>query len=193
MHRRHRGSNSATMVASSKHSALCHVSSSSILDGTVLDRLVDAHIDAFQANGCDRLAPELTIPFCTMCSGGEVIILALKACERRFNNIGINITFKHMFSCESDAAKIKWIKTLLHELGIQEGRMLERIEKLGEKDVFCLTHKKRCVVPDSELTIAGTSCKDLSKAYETHDFAKYMIPKSFKYTMKQSEIKVHTP
>ena len=147
-----------------KHAALRHVSASSILDGTVLNRCADAHIAAFQAHGCRSLAPPLELPFCTMCSGGEVVVLVLKAVEQRLNHIGIKIKFKHMFSCEANAAKITWIAGLLQELGIQGGCIFERIESLGDHDAWCVVHKRRCVVPDAELVIAGTSCKDLSKA-----------------------------
>ena len=80
-----------------------------------MDGLIHAHIDSFLANGCERIAPNLTIPFCTMCSGGEVVVVILLTLQRNLNKMGINVNFKHMFSCENDQNKIKWITQLIDE------------------------------------------------------------------------------
>ena len=75
--------------------------------------------------------------------------------------------FKHLFSCEIVPAKQEWIMGAFEEGNVEEGCLFERAEDLGQEYAACVKHGRMCRVPHADIVIAGTSCKDLSKAKST--------------------------
>ena len=54
------------------------------------------------------------------------------------------------------------------EGNVEEGCLFERAEDLGQEYAQCVKHERKCRVPHAEVVIAGTSCKDLSRANPTN-------------------------
>ena len=90
---------------------------------------------------------------------------------------------QHVFSCEKDAEKRKWIANV-STLAASAVRNLEPavtagpgcchsvgdgpclfvdICDLGSPVAECAAHKKKCPVPEVDLLVIGTSCKDMSR------------------------------
>ena len=116
------------------------------------------------------LAPALVITFGTVCSGGEVILLALLAMQETYRGRGINIKFRHLFSCERKPNIQEWIKGVTTLIQFDDSQcqpcLFDNIETLGGSRARCIIHDKPdgCEVPSVDLLIGGTSCKDFSKA-----------------------------
>jgi len=97
----------------------------------------------------------------------------------------------HVFSCEKDAEKRKWIacasflaadtvqrassqsQQAAHAAAagracchtrLAEPCLFVDIATLGQPEAECATHRKKCLVPEVDLLVLGTSCKDMSKA-----------------------------
>ena len=92
----------------------------------------------------------------------------LLAIARAYAACGIHVHFVHAFSCELVPKLRDWIMALFAEVGatmsLTEGCVFERAEEMGNKKAKCSRHDRHCEVPDSDVTIAGTSCKDFSRS-----------------------------
>ena len=154
-------------------SAIGHVSSKHVLDGSLLESLAGEHLDNMKdlpsGNVTDTgLAsghvPEVELTWGSICSGSEVVIFVFMAIRAAYAQLGINIIFKHMFSCEINAQKQSWIEGIFSELLLTSGCLFERAEHMGQEFAKCVRHNCLCRVPRVNLLFAGTSCKDFSKA-----------------------------
>ena len=58
----------------------------------------------------------------------------------------------------------EWIQELFLEIGIPMGCLFEKAEHLADGTATCMVHGGKCPVPSVDMLIAGTSCKDFSKA-----------------------------
>ena len=138
-------------------------------DGTLLDSLAQDAVRDLKENvrGRSGLAASglaLNFKWGTICSGSEVMLLVLVAISAAYRNEGVELTFKHSFSCESDPQKRKWIKSLFLELGVESGCIFKQAEHMGCTEAPCCKHNRNCPVPCVDLLVTGTSCKDFSKA-----------------------------
>ena len=106
--------------------------------------------------------------WCSICSGSEVILFVLAAIASAFRARHITLIFKHLFSCEIVPAKQEWIMGAFEEGNVEEGCLFERAEDLGQEYAQCVKHGRKCRVPHADIVIAGTSCKDLSRANSTN-------------------------
>ncbi len=81
------------------------------------------------------------------------------------------LQFRQVFACELQASKRKWIDAVVND----ERRALDQplicifcdIRCMGGTVAECSVHKRKCLVPDCDILIVSTSCKDLSKLSNT--------------------------
>ena len=139
-------------------------------DGTLLEELAREFFQATQGISGDR---PLALTWASICSGSEIILFVLLAISSAYKEAGLSIEFTHVFSCESNPAKRVWIRKVFEEVGVAEGCMFKRAEDMGGATAWCEVHKKRCPIPGADIMVAGTSCKDLSKANKNRN------PKAF--------------
>ena len=87
-------------------SAIGHVSSKHVLDGSLLESLAGEHLDNMKdlpsGNVTDTgLAsghvPEVELTWGSICSGSEVVIFVLMAIRAAYAQLGIDISSKHVF------------------------------------------------------------------------------------------------
>ena len=138
-------------------------------DGSLLDFLASDHLKTLKdsvvgGSGLAASGLAVTITWGTICSGSEVMLLILLAMTVAYRGAGLNLTFKHGFSCESDPKKRDWIQSLFRELGVQEGCLFQQAEHMGRGEAQCAKHGRKCPVPCVGLLLTGTSCRDFSKA-----------------------------
>ena len=150
------------------------VSADDLKNGRHLDVLAAEHCVAFRKALPEghSLGPALTLRWCTICSGGEVVLFVLLAIARAFAKYGVKLHFVHVFSCECVPKLQDWLIGLFAEVGatvsLGDGCLFERAEHMGANAAKCRKHGGRCcTIPDADLVIAGTSCKDFSKALGT--------------------------
>ena len=144
------------------------VPASSFHDGSLLEQLARESGDCYGAGG-DVLpfggaGATLVINWASMCSGSEVVLFDLLSIATYYQGRGVNVIFKHRFSCECKPAKQQWIHGLFDELGMEQACVFVQAEDLNQPRAYCCTHRRKCPVPDCDIMIAGTSCKDFSKA-----------------------------
>ena len=144
------------------------VRASSFHDGSLLEQLAREIGDCDGAGG-DVLpfggaGATLEMYWASICSGSEVVLFVLLSIATYYQSRGVNVIFKHRFSCECKPAKQQWIHGLFDELGMEQACVFVRAEDLNQPRAYCCTHRRKCPVPDCDIMIAGTSCKDFSKA-----------------------------
>jgi DNA-cytosine methyltransferase len=96
----------------------------------------------------------------TMCSGTDSPILAMRAIADAFHAAQCgSLEVQHIFSCEFDREKQKFLKANYPEMGI----LFDDVTKLGNKSALDVISGKMKDVPGkADVIIAGFSCKDLS-------------------------------
>ena len=138
-----------------------------IWDGTLLDRLAQQHIEDFM-----KVIPlrsvNLELTWGTICSGGEVVLFVLDSISRAFQAHGLTLKFTHMFSCEVKQSLQEWIAGVFQESNTACGCCFSQAEDMGKQKAQCVKHSRLCDVPTVDILIAGTSCKDFSKASPCH-------------------------
>ena len=76
------------------------------------------------------------------------------------------LNFEQLFACELDKEKVAWIDYVINREGRKNNTRLicifGDITELGNAEAWCHTHNKKCLVPDVNIAIVSTSCKDLS-------------------------------
>ena len=146
-------------------------------DGTVLTRLAHEHIARF----ADLLSPSAataghrwschgTRTWGSLCSGSEGAHFVIKASEEAQNAkrtaLGQPLViWKQRFACESCDSKRKWIHRVVNE-GRAESQWICIFKDIGQMqrpEAECVVHGRHCPVPDVDVLVVSTSCKDLSK------------------------------
>jgi len=96
----------------------------------------------------------------TMCSGTDSPILAMRAIADALHAAQCgSIDVQHIFSCENDRQKQKFLKANYPDMGI----LFDDVTKLGDKHAVDVISGKTVEVPaKADVIIAGFSCKDLS-------------------------------
>ena len=147
------------------------VPASKFADGSLLEFLAADHLNIFRsaqlaASGCGlKAGATIVLVWGSICSGSEVMVLVLMALTCAYAELGVQLKFKHAFSCENMPAKQQWIRSLFQELEVADGCVFERAEDMGGKRAYCVKHKALCPVPSVDLLVTGTSCKDFSKKW----------------------------
>jgi site-specific DNA-cytosine methylase len=165
--RRPRAMKSSPKAQSSSSLSLeSEIPPNALTDGTLLDRLAEAQCSVFE-NMLPKgtaLAPELQLTWGSICSGGEVDAFCFRSLSDSYQSRGIKVTFKHAFSCEIQKKLHNWITEVLTACDDEGGCLFHRAEDMGKDIAMCAKHQKLCPVPDADIVISGTSCKDISKA-----------------------------
>ena len=147
-----------------------------------LDQTAEDNFAGFRRRWPSEVCPRglaagsvVEMTWCSICSGSEVILFVLAAIASAFRARHITLIFKHLFSCEIVPAKQEWIRGAFKEGNVEEGCLFERAEDLGQENAACVTHGGKCRVPHADIVIAGTSCKDLSRANPTNNKGKLRV------------------
>ncbi len=142
------------------------LSAESIKNGTLLDEVAMHNASMFEASMLNSTAdPPDELTWGSICSGGEVIEIILLAITNSYKAVGKRVRLNHKFSCEDKTGIQEWILGLQQELGTaMNGCLFEKAEGMGEVTQWCIKHDNNCVIPQVDIMIAGTSCKDFSRA-----------------------------
>ena len=121
-------------------------------------------------------AGTIEITWGSICSGSEGVLPVLLAIEEAYSTRKVQVQFKHIFSCEKSKEKQKWISRIFAEFSGHEAKdhddcLFTSAEEMGNPTAQCVVHEKYCPVPDVDLLVAGTSCKDLSRANPNQNMA----------------------
>jgi site-specific DNA-cytosine methylase len=96
----------------------------------------------------------------------------MEALNKHFDTLGpgTNLNALHLrqvFACEIVPQKRRWIDALVnsHRRALDEPLMCIfcDIRDMGKTTAHCHVHDRLCIVPDCDILVASTSCKDLSK------------------------------
>lgn len=153
--------------AAAERSRALVVPASSILDGTLLPRLAAEHRETFRGLLPSRpLAVGRKLLWASACSGSEGVHFVFQALE------GVLVdpaalaptSFSQCFACESHPEKRRWIQSVIAEQGGDHRStcIFEDIAHLSQTSAACVVHNRRCPVPDVDIFVCGTSCKDIS-------------------------------
>ena len=78
----------------------------------------------------------------------------------------VPLQLEQLFACENVPIKRKWIHHVVNvprrAKGQKEICIFIDILHMGQRTAYCETHDKECEIPDVELLLVSTSCKDLS-------------------------------
>ncbi len=170
------------------------LSATSLLNGAWLGEVAAENVETFARHAPQRppAGQGLSLTWGSLCSGSEGCFFALEAAEKAWQDRGVSVVLKHRFACEVAEDKRAWIRHVLRcgraaeqakgpgpqaasataaESGPQAAAPLDRescifvdIQDMGAPCAWCALHAKKCEVPEIDLLIVGTSCKDMSKA-----------------------------
>ena len=154
----------------------------SFRDGTLLPNLASAHLVNFAK--LNPLSDQKPLwgnrTWGSLCSGSEGAHFCMKVCQDAMNNrratlgqddrrtaLGQGVLeFRQLFACESDPKKQPWVFHIINRDRKQAGLPLICIFcnalDMGKDKATCYTHGCDCPVPDVDVLILSTSCKDLS-------------------------------
>ena len=146
----------------------------SFRDGTLLPNLAKAHLVNFaKLNPLSDQKPLWgTRTWGSMCSGSEGAHFCMKVCQDAMNDRHTTsgqgvVEFRQLFACESDPQKQPWIYHIINhgrkQAGLSEICIFCDALDMGKDKAECFTHGGAlCPVPDVDVLILSTSCKDLS-------------------------------
>ena len=162
------------------------VSPEDIQSGRYLYKMAKENMQTMSAMSNRPTGGSVNLTWASACSGSEgprFVAETLNAC---YKEVGIDCHLNHLFSCEAAEEKRKWIhrvnrsvcccmqmlgclgETTGHDAGYMD--MLDMpcifrdIQHLDRERAACWEHNGLCQVPSCDLFIAGTSCKDMSRA-----------------------------
>ena len=139
------------------------VSAKEIIDGTLLYNQSKQHVRDFGKTQGDWCAPE-QLSIGTLCSGTEVVSLAVHALSVAMKEADYETELEVKFACESSPDKQRWVGSVF-DVTWGEGPCIFRdINDMTSIDAHCVRHSRKCRIPRVNGVIAGTSCKDLSRA-----------------------------
>ena len=147
------------------------VPASAFFDGSVLADMVQHNAHRMRSVVKGALAPDTVITVGTICSGSEVVVMCLLLIMLHYQEMGVNLKFVYSFGCELKTGVQNWIMQLIAELQrnhslfvADPGCLFARAEDMGNPTALCVKHGRLCAVPHVDMIIAGTSCKDFSRA-----------------------------
>jgi hypothetical protein len=156
------------------------IAASRFHDSSLLLTLASQHsanfktlLPAAKYDGVLSSAGELT--WGSLCSGSEGVHFVIEALNSHFGQERINdvdrnleaLYLRQAFACEIVPNKRKWIDALVNDkrrpLGLPLMCIFVDIRTMGGALSECSVHGCKCLVPDCDILVASTSCKDLSK------------------------------
>ena len=168
------------MIAACRMKAL---DASHFLDSTLLQTLIAGHSANFKTllgPGCVHLGREHVhassvgeLTWGSLCSGSEGAHFVMDALNEHFGTLdGVSASLnalhlRQVFACEIVPQKRRWIDALVNSqrraLDLPLMCIFCDIRDMGETTAHCCVHNRLCIVPDCDILVASTSCKDLSK------------------------------
>ena len=109
-------------------------------------------------NALERFLCEVGFTLGTACSGTDSPVFVVAALKEIFSKGGQQVNIRHVFSCELDSEKQKWIQEACPELET----LFADIRQLRDRNARNVISGKFEAVPKVFLFVAGFSCKDLS-------------------------------
>ena len=75
------------------------IAAAALLDGTLLDQLAANNGEVLKESSMvsDLVPPSVCLSFCSVCSGGEVVLCVLRSLRNFYGSIGILVKFLHVF------------------------------------------------------------------------------------------------
>ena len=175
------------------------VDADALASGQALYDFAEENLKGFQTMFPGRfeeqaeVASSVSLTWASACSGSEGAFYVMEALSRAYSlckeTCGCSLSMKHLFSCENNKDKQRWIQAVLDcgplmpmssplepacassDDGDGEGEqfhlggcIFQDIETLGGDEAHCIAHGKLCPVPSCDLLVIGSSCKDFSKA-----------------------------
>ena len=160
-----------------------------LLDGSALPKCATENLEGFAKLYSQELGPEAVskmspqrLSWASACSGTEGAYYVAEAINSSFEKAKIPISLEHKFSCEQQKDKQKWIHAVLacgrvqpgteckedkaadeDDSDVQHACIFADIQELGQGTAQCVTHAKKCAVPEADIFICGVSCKDVSR------------------------------
>ena len=163
----------------------------SLLDGSASLKCSDENLEAFSELFPEHLGPEaaslmpsVTLTWASACSGTEGAFYVAEAMNGSFCKAKMPIQLKHVFSCEQNKGKQKWVHSVLacgpvlgsvdssclsqdqpedSDEDAQQACIFADIQTLGQVEAQCVIHNRKCHVPEVDVFICGVSCKDVSR------------------------------
>ena len=124
-----------------------------------LERLSRHHLKLLAENA-DYLHNK-TLRLGTTCSGLDIASIVLEQTIKEINaRFGVSIRVQHIFSCESDPKRLKWIK---NAFGHKLSYLFDNVEVFGRGQARCLLSDQMVPLPEVDILVCGPSCKSLSK------------------------------
>ena len=149
------------------------IDASCFLDTTLLPTLITEHIANFNTlMGTVHASSVGELTWGSLCSGSEGAHFLMEALNKHFDTLGpgthLNaLHLRQVFACEIVPSKRRWIDALVNthrrDLGLSLVCIFCDIRDMGKTTAHCHVHDRLCIVPDCDILIASTSCKDLSK------------------------------
>lgn len=101
----------------------------------------------------------------TVCSGSELSSVVLSGITEHLKSANATGTsFDLKYICEKNPSKRKFAGAIVKACGHRKFCMFADVLDMGKGSASCETHEKKCDVCRVHGLVAGTSCKDLSKA-----------------------------
>ena len=140
----------------------------SFRNGTLLQDLAHQHHRNFnQFLSAHQGNLEGVVTWGSQCSGSEGTDFVISAAQQAFEESGKGVVFQQKFACEITEDKRKWIDLVINTKRRQKGEdpicIFCDIQHMGEATAKCWVHKTDCRVPDVNILVVSTSCKDLSR------------------------------
>ena len=154
-----------TVVAAVRQNKL---EAESFRNGTLLQDLARQHHQNFkQFLSAHHGNLEGVVTWGSQCSGSEGTDFVISAAQQAFEKSGKGVVFQQKFACEITEDKRKWIDLVINTKRRQKGEdpicIFCDIQHMGKATAKCWVHKTDCRVPDVNILVVSTSCKDLSR------------------------------
>ena len=122
-----------------------HIAAQQFHDGTLLDNLAQSYGEHFDDMGLQMpfggVGATLVIFWASICAGSEAVLFVLSAIAAHYNQRGVNVAFRHRFSCEGNERKQQWMRDSFSELSIEQGCIFQ-IKDLCRATAYCGKHGK---------------------------------------------------
>lgn len=133
-----------------------------------LNTSIDKSVDHLLYNQVNKVAGllrdiknDLTLRVATVCSGTESPVLALQLIQEQAKKHGVEINVEHVHSCENAPFKACYIRRNFPNVPVfRDVVQLGNAAESNSKGITMLGCQMD--VPDADVLVAGTSCKDFS-------------------------------
>lgn len=143
-----------------------HVKSEDLLEGKMLRTFAKSVVHKGVIS-CGRPSLQGDFKLASLCSGSEVLSVAMGALSSAFQEQGIELRVFVPLACEIEPNKRQWIQKVQDELHpmFSEGMcVFDDITCLSSGKAWCQRHSEYCAVKEQfDGLMCGFSCRDLSR------------------------------